>query len=92
MLLQVLLALARSGHPSSEFDLLIDAAGDGASREGPQLLELLTPADAGKLLVCIEQTIEEGGLLGEGVEGDVVLEAQAVVHRYTQPGSEAVLQ
>lgn len=66
--LQVLLALARSGHPSHQLDLLISAAGDAAGREGPQLLELLTPADAGKLLTCLEQVIEEGGLLAEGVE------------------------
>lgn len=69
-LVQVLLALARSGHPSSHLDVLVNAAGDAAGHEGPQLLEMLTPTDAGKLLMCLEQIIEEGGLLAEEVEGD----------------------
>lgn len=68
--LQVLLNLARAGHPSSQLDVLISAAGDAAGRDGPALLELLSQGDAGKLLVLLEQAIEEGGLLEEGADVD----------------------
>lgn len=70
--LQVLLELAQSGHPSSQLDALISAAGDAAGRDGPQLLGLLSPGDAGKLLVLLEQAIEEGGLLEEGEDADII--------------------
>uniref|UniRef100_A0A383W6C1 Uncharacterized protein n=1 Tax=Tetradesmus obliquus TaxID=3088 RepID=A0A383W6C1_TETOB len=55
-------------------DALISAAGDAAGREGPQLLELLSPGDAGKLLVLLEQAIEEGGLLEEGGDAELLLQ------------------
>jgi hypothetical protein len=69
----VLLHLAGTGHPSSQLDALINAAGDAAGREGPQLLGLLSPGDAGKLLVLLEKAIEEGGLLEEGGDADLLL-------------------
>jgi hypothetical protein len=70
----VLLELARAGHPSSQLDALISAAGDAAGRDGPQLLALLSPGDAGKLLVLLEQAIEEGGLLEEGEDAELLLQ------------------
>lgn len=70
---KVLLNLARAGHPSSQLDVLISAAGDAAGRDGPALLELLSPSDSAKLLVLLEQAIEEGGLQEE--EEGVELEA-----------------
>ncbi|WIA33136.1 hypothetical protein OEZ86_006287 [Tetradesmus obliquus] len=71
---KVLLELARAGHPSSQLDALISAAGDAAGRDGPQLLGLLSPGDAGKLLVLLEQAIEEGGLLEEGADAELLLQ------------------
>jgi hypothetical protein len=72
--LQVLLQLAGAGHPSSQLDALISAAGDAAGREGPQLLGLLSPGDTGKLLVLLEKAIEEGGLLEEGDDAELLLQ------------------
>ncbi|KAF8067307.1 SRL1 [Scenedesmus sp. PABB004] len=62
---KVLLELARAGHPSPQLDRLVLAAGDAAGRDGPGLLALLSPGDAGKLLARLELAMEEGGLLEE---------------------------
>lgn len=78
-LLQVLLELARSGHPSLELDVLISAAGDAGGRDGPQLLELLAPPHAAKLLACLELINEEGGLMLEAVQEADLPDASLVI-------------
>lgn len=58
--MQVLLELAKAGIASRQLDELVAAAGDAAGRDGARLLTLLAPGDAGRLLVTVEQVLEEG--------------------------------
>lgn len=57
----MLLELAKAGITSRQLDELVATAGDAAGRDGPRLLALLAPGDAGRLLALVEQVLEEGG-------------------------------